>query len=249
MTITKQKKQRLQVRADGRIIISYPKSGRTWIRYALDQFNINVTFTHAGAATNRQQIGRPTPDIPPDYVELPLVFLYRNPIDTAVSMFYQIHKRDLRRGSGRWFRKFLPLALNGALPPRDIDRFVLHPRYGVPKICEFNQRWLNHLDGRDDCLILKYEDMRENPSSEFQRLISFFGVNYITGFELAEASSFERMKSVEQQGKHSLVLRASNPKDATSAKVRRGKVGGYHDELRPETISLCRQIAQDYGFG
>jgi hypothetical protein len=248
MTMPKQDLLRGPFRTDGRIIVSYPKSGRTWLRYALVQFGIDATMSHAGTATNRRHIGRPAPGIPPQLADLPLVFLHRNAIDTAVSMFYQIHKRDLRPGSGRWFRMLLPLAMRRALPPTDIDRFVLHPAYGLPKICRFNQRWLEHLKGRSDCLILKYEDMRASPSEEFQRLLDFFAITDTTGAALAEASSFDRMKAVERHGGQIEVLKPVNQSDPASAKVRRGKVEGYHDELRPETVALCQKIVRDHGF-
>jgi hypothetical protein len=236
------------LREDGRLIVSYPKSGRTWVRYAMSQFAIDMTLTHAGSSTNWREVGRPFQGIPAPAKDIPLVFLYRDPIDTAVSMFYQITRRDLPKGKARWFRMYLPLMLRGALPPQDINPFVLNPLYGVEKVCAFNRAWLDHLTKREDCLVLRYEELRANPAEGFQKLLDFWGETAATGAELAEASAFDRMKAAERGTSEDTILKASRQSDPESQKVRRGKVGGYADELAPETIAACKAIAARYGF-
>lgn len=235
-------------RHDGRSIVSYPKSGRTWLRFALEKAGVEATFTHAGTATHRKEIGLQFRGIPSAMLDVPLVFLHRDPIDTAVSMYYQITRRDFRRGTGRWLRLWLPLALRRALPPVDIDDFVLHPIYGVEKLCRFNRAWLDHIAGRHDCLVLTYEEMRRDPAGGFQRLLDFWGERSVTGAQLAALSSFEKMKAAEKADSAPAVLRRTVSDDASSAKMRKGKVRGYLDELRPETIAECRAIAAKYGF-
>jgi hypothetical protein len=43
-----------------RVFVSYPKSGRTWLRYVLDLVGCKVKFTHAGHGTaNVREIGEP----------------------------------------------------------------------------------------------------------------------------------------------------------------------------------------------
>ena len=236
-------------RRDGRLIVSYPKSGRTWLRFALAEGGIDASFNHAGVATHRREIGRPFLGIPPSVQGMPVVFLHREPIDTAVSMFYQVTRRDLRRGSGRWLRICIPLALRGAIPPTDIDAFVLHPLYGVEKVVRFNRAWLDYLAKRTDSLVLTYETMQQDPVTGFQRLLDHWGETGKTGADLAELSRFDRMKAVEASNAGPDFLRTVVAKDVTSAKVRKGKVGGYRDELKPETIQRCNEIAARYGFG
>ena len=226
--------------SDAHLIVSYPKSGRTWLRFALTEAGIPARFTHAGAATNRKNLGRPFDTIPDDLAHRPLVFLHRDPIDTAVSMFYQVHHRDFRRGSHRWWRGWLPLALRGRLPPTDIDAFVRHPGYGVPKIAAYNRAWLDHLARRGDGLVLRYEDMRRDPAAQFQRLLDYWNLSDVSGARLAELSSFDRMRAVEISATGNAALRPRNAADPASFKTRKGKVGGYRDELQPDTIRACQ---------
>jgi Sulfotransferase domain len=235
-------------RSDGRLIVSYPKSGRTWMRFAMTEAGLDVTITHAGASTNRREIGLPFRGIPGSLRNVPVVFLHRDPIDTAVSMYYQVTRRDLRRGSGRWWRMVVPLALRGAVPPLDIDAFVLHPLHGIEKICRYNRAWLDHIGTRSDCLVITYEELRKDPSKGFQRVLDFWGDTSVSGAHLADLSSFEKMKLVERQQSGPSVLKSAKSGDQSSAKVRKGKVGGYLDELRPDTIARCRKIAQSHGF-
>lgn len=161
--VTKNDLGDLAFATDGRLLVSFPKSGRTWIDFALSTSGLDIMLTHAGCSTNRREIGRPFAGVLPTLARLPLVFLHRDPIDTAVSLFHHVTHRDLRRGSARYWRMFLPLMMRQALLPRSIDAFVLHPTHGIDKICRFNRAWLDHLQGRDDCLILTYEGMRAAP--------------------------------------------------------------------------------------
>lgn len=227
-------------RTDGRLLVSFPKSGRTWIDFAMSSCGVDIMLTHSGCSTNRREIGRRFQGIPPELEKLPLAFLHRDPIDTAVSLYHHVTHRDLRRGSARYLRMYLPLLLRGALPPRDIDSFVLHPNHGIDKICRFNRTWLEHLSGRDDCLVMTYENMRAAPADGFQRLLDFFGETEVSGDELAQASTFDRMRQAE--------LKGAAPDAHPGRKVRKGKVRGYIDELKPETIARCHAIMRSHGF-
>ena len=236
-----------------RLLVSFPKSGRTWLRFALSLAKIDVEVSHAGGALGKKVIGKPYREIPAALRDRSVVLLHRNPIDTAVSFYYQTTRRAFPRGSWRWFSEWLPLALRGRLPPRDIDAFVLSPLYGVRKICAFNRIWLDHVRAREDCLVLNYEEMRADSAAGFQRLLDFWGENSVSGAALAQASSVEKMRAAEGAGQR-LAQPDGNSRgravrqDPSSAKVRRAVVNGYLDELRPETIKRCREIAAEFGF-
>ena len=77
------------------VFVSYPKSGRTWIRYIFALVNLDVEFTHAGFGTREiKQIGTEFNGVKKSVLGRRNIFMYRNPLDTAVSLYFQIHRTD-----------------------------------------------------------------------------------------------------------------------------------------------------------
>ncbi len=116
----------------------------------------------------------------------------------------------------------------------------------------FNRAHLDYFSKRSTARIVSYEELRADPREKISSLLDFIGVvNYDIDHIVTE-SSFERMREVELSGdsqlkkKHALYGMRGN--DLNSLKVRKGKVGGYIDELRPETIEKARVLCSRYGF-
>jgi hypothetical protein len=230
-----------------RVLISYPKSGRTWFRYIFDLARIDVRFTHARATAWRPPPGRL---VRREEAEgNTIVFLHRNPIDTAVSMFFQRTRRNHKPWSWRWIKA----AARGRLPPRGLDEFLRHPGFGVERICRFNRAWLDYLVSSTDAIVVRYEDMAADPIATLTRVVRHLdpeGNHDIAA--LVEQSSFGRMRAVEDSGTRKaaeLDLESRNPGDPDSRKVRRGKVGGYRDYLSEAEQVYFEKICQDYGLG
>lgn len=209
-----------------------------------------VAFTHAGHGTSKlNEIGEPFSGIKRSVLGEKNIFMYRNPLDTAVSMYFQIHKKDFQINSRKFLKKYFKLAIRRRLPPKDINKFVLHPIWGVENICKFNRAWHDLIAESKDGLILSYEDARNDPSSAIQRLIDFTGAKSMNPTEIAEKSSFDSMKKLEMQGgSKELRLHGLRNSDQESMKVRRGVIGGYRDYLSEETILEARKVAHLYNF-
>lgn len=233
----------------GPIGISFPKSGRTWLRAVLKAAKVKLTFTHAGHGSRGRELGRPFARIPPELADRPVLLLHRDPLDTAVSFFFQVTRKDFAPGTLRHLQRFAPLWLGGRLPPSDIDAFALDPNYGVEAICRFNRGWIDHAAGRDDSLIVTYEDLRADPRAGFAQVLRFLGREPAGVEALVEAASFENMRAREADriaGKTGF-LRPDRAQEETR-KVRRGKVAGYLDYLDPDTVAEARAISARYGF-
>ena len=151
----------------------------------------------------------------------------------AVSQFYQWRHR-MRRAKKRI--NAYPLDEDLTLP-----EFVADPRCGVPKVVRFLNAWAAALPALPDALLLRYEDLRAEPERRLAGLLAFLG-SPATRDELEDAVAFaslEGMRRLEDRGER-LIRRGRATPEAGRAhgyKARRGKVGGYRDELPPETAA------------
>lgn len=221
-------------------VISFPKSGRTWLRVMLDNLSIGMEYTHAGS---KYSLSCHFNELPlPSEVETSgkQILLIRDPIDTAVSGYFQKTKRKK----------------NSEMI--DISDFVRDPRYGVEKIAQFNITWLNHIAASDSSThrAISYEELRSDPVAGLTSIFTF-----LTGHtprhpktieRVVEEASFARMQAKERSGKlakqYGSALRPGNIKDPESFKVRRGKIGGYADYLSQEDISYCKDVLIELGY-
>ena len=226
--------------------ISFPKAGRTWVRSVLNKSGAPLTFTHAGAGSQGWELGRPFQGVPAEHAARPVLFLHRNPIDTAVSFFFQVTKKDFARGTLKYWQRWPRLWARGALPPGDVDAFVLHPTYGVEKVCRFNRGWLDHVEARPDSRIVTYEGLRADPVPGFTAIVHWLGRPADRVAMAVEAKGFAAMKARELSRPQHGGL--DKRREEGARKARRGKIGGYADTLRPETVEAARAIAARFGF-
>lgn len=217
------------------VVVSFPKSGRTWLRVMLDDIGIKAHYTHAGSAHRRgQRI---------DEVERPdsllggrrVIFLHRDPRDTVVAGFLQATKRIH--------------VFDGTL-----KEFIRDERYGIEKIVRFNAMWIGALEGRRDALTVTYENLHADGVNELHRIAAFLGKRVTTGQleAVLERYRFDNMRRMEAEGsfgsRHGARLRPADPNDPDSFKVRRGKVGGWRDDLDDEDAEYCRRIIKRAGL-
>ncbi len=237
-------------RSNKTVFISYPKSGRTWMRYVFHLIGLDVTFDHAFDTENLCLFfGKPAPAIKTDIVGRRNIFMYRNALDTAVSFYFQIQEIELTPFRDNYIETIERLRGLNALPPQDIDSFVLHPSWGVERICKYNRAWLDFGRKRNNFFILSYEDARSNTKESMEKMLAYLGVKGVNVDDIVEKSSFQKMRAKEEEGRDDeLRLHGPSAGSANALKVRRGKVSGYQDDLKEETIAKAREIGKNYGF-
>ncbi len=256
----------------GAVIVSYGKSGRTWLRVMLsrlyqqvhalpediligfDNFHNMDTRIPRIFFTHDNYIADYTghTDTKADFYDKKVLLLMRDPRDVAVSQFFQWRYR-MRPGKK---------ALNDYLPHGDespIFDFVMHEGGGLPKIIEFMNLWAREMPRVRALELVRYEDMRADPEAALARVARFLDISASEAEirEAVEFASYENMKKKEAEQAFRLSGGRMAPRDQDnpdSYKVRRAKVGGYRDYFDDEQVRridamVAATLDPIYGYG
>ena len=215
-----------------RSFVSYPKSGRTWVRYALIEAGApqTVFFHHDGFEFNDGSKPALNFDVDrriEEYKSIDrLVYLERDPRDVMCSLYHQV--------TGR-FQDFFNY--DGS-----ISDFIRDPYFGATNLRDFRAMW-EKIQRLRVVLKVSYEEMTEDPASVLRKISKFYA------FDLSDSSlqhavtaaSFGNMKALEQSERFDQPwLRPRNG----SPKVRSGKIGGHRTELIDHDIEFLNDIFQ-----
>ena len=261
-----------KLRAADAVIVSFGKSGRTWLRVMLSRFyqvRHGLSERHLIGFDNLHRKNRAIPklffthdnyvkdytgnaDNKADYYDRKAVLLVRHPADVAVSQYYQ------------WQHRMRPNKKSLNQYPEHGEEvapfeFVMGERGGLPKIIDWMNLWARELPRIEHAMVARYEDLRARPEATLERVLAFIGTPGAPE-QLAEAvafASFENMQRMEAKRTFWLSGGRMVPKDRSnphSFKVRRGKVGGYRGDFSAEqaaTIDALVRARLDpvYGYG
>ncbi|MEO1018965.1 MAG: sulfotransferase domain-containing protein [Pseudomonadota bacterium] len=252
------------------LVISYTKSGRTWLRVMLSHlchrlYQIDAQELIAGDNFKRRNPKAPAIHFTRDMVFPPsdmgptqhhitnaqsAIFLLRDPRDVAVSFYHHITKRAGPQERRRKGIEFDATTL-------DIDSFVLDQALGVRRVIAKLNEWAAGMDDISRHRLLHYEQLRADPCSELEATAQYLGLPADrSDIEAAvEFSQFDNMKEKEREGYfRSNRLGATAADDPDSSKVRRGIVGGYRDALLPATVEqidqwVATELSPRMGYG
>ena len=218
------------------LFVSFPKSGRTWVRVMLDRLGIHVEYSHDGSAHTKQAHLSDLSADKSSYRELKIILMIRDPRDVAVSGYFQAtRRRDVYEES--------------------ISEFIRDQRHGIEKYIRFNQQWLAAKDLPRDFLVLRYEDFHDDPVRELEKIVRFLQIDGI-GQESLEAAvqfgRFENMQAMERSGamteQYGEVLSPGNPEDPESFKTRKGRIGGYRGYLSEGDLRYCNELIENLDY-
>lgn len=237
-------------------ILSFPKCGRTWLRMLLGQV-IQSHFRRTDQdPTEVYRITRRIEDMPtvrfthdddpqwkrPDeiqrskrrYRNKKVVLLVRDPRDAVVSNYFQKRYRDFGNKE----------AFDGTL-----SEFVRSEVGGLQSLITFYNVWAAAKNRPMDFLLMRYEQLHQDTRREVARLLEFVGIEKQDPSlieEAVEASSFRNMREMESS--KSLSKNRMRPKDESdprSYKMRKGKVGGYREQLSEEDVAYIDQVIRE----
>lgn len=230
------------------VLISFPKSGRTFVRAMLSRlyqrrFGIDerrllefpmlrkaapdvprLLFTHAGDAM------RTADEIhlnAADYKDHRVVLLARHPGDVAVSRYHHLKHRSRDRARQR-------------LAEQPLETFVWSEQGGIPAIVRFMNQWAKLAESRKGVGIVRYEDFLTDPRATLRDLASKIGLE-VGAEDIEDAAEFGSLNNLKQREREgyfkSSRLQAAKTGDDASYKVRSGSRGGYRKRLEPEKVA------------
>jgi Sulfotransferase domain len=171
------------------------------------------------------------------YQDGKVIFLARDPKDVVVSSYF--HKSKRPPGKPHKSQEIYSGSLSA---------FIREEVGSLATLLEYYNIWAANQRTSKDFLLVRYEDMHENPKKELKRVLSFIGLNNVSEDIInaaVEFSSFDNMQRMEAEGNLSKRLQPGDVSDRESYKTRKGKVGGYVEYLTREDIDYINQKMQD----
>jgi len=254
------------------VVVSYGKSGRTWLRLMLSRFYQRRHGLPEGAFLEYDNLAREVSGIPTvffthgnylrdytghfdsvveDFRERRVLLLVRDPRDISVSQYFQwAHRMSAHK---KWINDYPP---HGA--PLTVWQFVAEHAAGLDRTLRFLDLWAEARTRLPQIQVIRYEDLRVSPEVELRRALEFLGADPDPESidDAVEYARFENMRQLEEQGGQVAAsgrrLVPGRRGQADSYKVRRAKVGGWRDYFDEEQAAeLDARVASGLrpGFG
>jgi len=228
------------------IIVSIPKSGRTWLRTFLSAyfcaryehpFSLDLTkyqdpriprVIYSHDLFEHRTKGRWWDRVRGKYLipagelrRAQIILLVRDPRDAFVSHYVQLTR---------------PTAdAPDEVKTKRAGEMLRDRLLGIRQIVRTMNDWLVEFGDRPNLTLVRYEDLRSGPAEHFSRVLAAVGEQQVSQAHLDAAlrfCEFSNMKKLEAAGAFdSKILQPRDMNDPESFNVRRGKVGGYREYL------------------
>ena len=242
------------------IVISVPKSGRTWVRTFLCAYFCKRTgrpftlhpdlyhepgiprlvYSHDFAEQRMKarfwERVRGKYLVPArELARAKIILLVRDPRDAFVSLYVQLVHRTPETPQ--------------RLKQKSAGELLRDRRYGIMSIIKTMNRWFAEFAHRQNFTLLHYEALCAAPEENFRALLVTLGEVSPDpeAFQHAlEFSDFANMQRLEAAGVFdSKILRSPDVRNQESFKVRRGKIAGFRDYLSPEDQVFATEALKD----
>jgi hypothetical protein len=217
--------RRIVFRTRGVVLISRPKSGRTWLRVMLDNLGIHIQYTHVPGKLEK-----------PRDLEARLIQLHRDPRDTLVSAWYHNRKRGKGHRAG------------------ELADFLRDPEFGFEQILRFNLFWAEQVTRNGGC-VTSYERLQQDTGAELNRIVRFIKGHALDDATIAQAiaaGSFARMRDLEASGEgaklYGFTLMPGDPDDPESYKTRQGKIGAWQAHFTETEAAFAGELLDKHGY-
>ncbi len=222
---------------DDTFLVSYPKSGNTWVRFLLANLiypnesvgfaNINRLLPAPGVLSKRFLRSLPRPRILKSHETFDprfrkVIYLVRDPRDVAVSEYHF----DLKK---RYIEPDVTLE-------QFVKRFIAGETSSYGSWWEHTAGWIAARNGNPAFLLVRYEDLLSDPIGETGKIAEFLGIEASSErLEAAvERSSADRMRKLEKQQADQWTGTKNTRKEIPF--VRAAKSGSWKETLPPHSV-------------
>lgn len=229
----------ITVKEDDIFLVSYPKSGNTWVRFLLGNLsnpheqttflNIEGRIPDIYVNFDKKLLSLPSPRIlksheyfDPRYNKV--IYIVRDPKSVAVSYYHHCIKFG-EIPCNMVFPEFVRIFVQGKIDT-----------YG--SWAENVLSWIETRGDDDRFLLLKYEDIKSNTFKSLSKVADFIGLDSDSEIinRAIELSSFDSMKSLEmEQAKTSQLLKNT---DLTKSFIRKGDVQEWKQYFDKELLHV-----------
>ncbi len=235
-------------------IISYPKSGRTWLQKMIieavrieskknfDLVDVSLLneqepsfpymlSTHAGSSWEEkvQNYNEIQKDDWKKYDHGKIIFLYRDPRDVLVSQFYHIRHR-----SGY-----------GTFPKSEV---INNPNVGLLKVIHFMNKWLKYSQNNPDIVLnMSYDELKKNPFDSMKKILNHVGSGVSDDSIKAaiENTTLQKMRQNESGNADNPWATTKGKDNPNSFHSRKGIIGEYKTFFSQEDINYIDKLINE----
>lgn len=226
------------------ILVSYPKSGNTWVRNIIANYigiteldKKEITFKELDEimpGLGRDNYFKPWPYLIPKFCATHFKYLFffkktrnvlviRDPRDVMVSYFYYINNKK----NDYYFD--------------DLFDLLIHPEFGLENWFKHTNSWMNKVD-----FVIVYEEMLDNDTLIIQEMFDLLTIKYNEEIlhKAIKNSRFDKFKKIEETHGH------SNPETIKEEFkfARKGISGDYINHFDDKCYQYYEAALKKYGF-
>jgi len=232
--------------------LSFPKCGRTWLRSLINHYYyilypLSVTqedylysskkpiirFTHLGKTLSGHDLNKRLSFLK----KKKTILIFRDPRDVFVSYYMHITKAGHHPNDNIFDWDTVSMS-----------EVLRSEKYGILQIVNYMNSIIETTYDSKNTFLISYENLKKDSKKEFSSLLNFLGDSVISQRAIdqsIEYCSFSRMQKREKEGianEFQISTRTRKRSDSDSLKMRKGKVGGFRNNLFDSDLDYSNEI-------